>query len=421
MLRRLLLAASAAHLAVVIACGEPTPFQPTAAPATTVPATATVASASVPAPATSIPTAQPARPVALVLRITVSGRSGRIPDYARSDWRHWTDADRDCQDARQEVLIAESTVPVVFTDDRQCRVASGNWVGPYTGDIVNDPGRLDVDHMVPLANAHASGGHAWSRDRKMLYANSLAYPGHLIAVTASANRSKGADGPDEWRPPDRSYWCQYATDWVVIKNEWGLTATEREAAALREMLGTCDHAVFLQSVDPEDAPPAPTAVAAVPTPTAAPRESTTAPRAPTATPESNAPGTKYDPDGPDRNCSDFETWSEAQAFFEAAGGPESDRHRLDRDGNGIACESLPGAPGSATGAPTVTPTMPTPESSAPGTKYDPDGPDRNCSDFDTWAEAQAFYEAAGGPESDRHRLDRDGNGIACESLPGAPG
>lgn len=49
--------------------------------------------------------------------------------------------------------------------------------------------------------------------------------------------------------------------------------------------------------------------------------------------------------------------------------------------------------------------------------YDPAGPDRNCGDFETQAEAQAFYEAAGGPQSDPHRLDRDGNGIACESLP----
>ena len=343
MLRRLVFAAIVAQLAVVLACGDATPSRPTSAPTPTAPATD--APTSVPAPATSIPTAQPARPVALVLTITVSERPGRIPGYDRRDWDHWTDADRDCQDARQEVLIAESTVPVSFTDDRRCRVASGSWTDPYTGDVVEDPGRLDVDHMVPLANAHASGGHAWSEERKELYANSLRYPGHLIAVTASANRSKGADAPGEWRPPDRTYWCRYATDWVVIKNEWGLTATEREAAALREMLDTCDHAVFLQFSEPEDAPPAPTAVTTAPTPTPAARQPTSEPREPTATAVSGAPGTKYDPDGPDRNCSDFDTWAEAQAFYVAAGGPGLDPHRLDRDGNSIACESLPGAPG----------------------------------------------------------------------------
>lgn len=41
---------------------------------------------------------------------------------------------------------------------------------------------------------------------------------------------------------------------------------------------------------------------------------------------------------------------------------------------------------------------------------------KNCSDFSTHAEAQHFYEAEGGPESDPHRLDRDSDGVACESL-----
>ncbi len=44
-------------------------------------------------------------------------------------------------------------------------------------------------------------------------------------------------------------------------------------------------------------------------------------------------------------------------------------------------------------------------------------PDRDCSDFETQAEAQAFFEAAGGPARDPHRLDADGDGEACESLP----
>ena len=43
----------------------------------------------------------------------------------------------------------------------------------------------------------------------------------------------------------------------------------------------------------------------------------------------------------DRNCSDFETWQEAQDFFLSEGGPEEDPHRLDGNSDGIACESLP--------------------------------------------------------------------------------
>ena len=41
--------------------------------------------------------------------------------------------------------------------------------------------------------------------------------------------------------------------------------------------------------------------------------------------------------------------------------------------------------------------------------------DRDCSDFRTQGEARRFYEANG--PGDPHRLDRDKDGIACESLP----
>lgn len=44
----------------------------------------------------------------------------------------------------------------------------------------------------------------------------------------------------------------------------------------------------------------------------------------------------------------------------------------------------------------------------------------NCPDFDTQQEAQEFFESVGGPEEDPNDLDRDGNGIACEALPGGP-
>ncbi|HLQ70198.1 MAG TPA: thermonuclease family protein [Bacillota bacterium] len=56
--------------------------------------------------------------------------------------------------------------------------------------------------------------------------------------------------------------------------------------------------------------------------------------------------------------------------------------------------------------------------SSPVSGYDPNGPDRDCSDFDTQQAAQAFFEAAGGPEKDPHRLDgTDNDGEVCESLP----
>ena len=160
--------------------------------------------------------------------MTVSAVPATLPDYDRNDWKQWTDADRDCQDARNEVLIAESRTAVAYRTDRKCRVTTGEWLAPYSNTIVTDPGRLDVDHMVPLGNAHDSGAWQWSAEQRERYTNYLEDPQHLIAVTASANRSKGARGPEEWNPDNRTYWCQDTVDWITTKSAWELTVTQAE-------------------------------------------------------------------------------------------------------------------------------------------------------------------------------------------------
>ena len=130
-------------------------------------------------PATPTPAPEPtvAPPVlqeAVTLTIAIAPIPTGIPAYSRSQWKHWVDADGDCQDARQEALIAESLVSVTFETDWQCRVESGRWYGAFTGTYFEDPGDVDVDHMVPLKNAHNSGGWDWSPAMKEEYANNLA-------------------------------------------------------------------------------------------------------------------------------------------------------------------------------------------------------------------------------------------------------
>ena len=226
---------------------------------------ATVASPSTDTPEltrTPVPMSTSAPEPALELSIIVATVPSGLPQYDRDDWRHWTDEDGDCQDIRHEVLIMESQLPVTYRSDRKCRVDTGQWFAAFTGITVTDASELDIDHLVPLANAHQSGGWAWTPSQKREYANSLDDPDHLIAVTAGANRAKGAKAPDEWRPPDQSYWCEYALDWIRIKQTWGLTVTPEEAEALREMLGTCANPSSLTTMQ-GDAPSRP----ASPTPT----------------------------------------------------------------------------------------------------------------------------------------------------------
>ena len=157
-----------------------------------------------------------------------------IPDYDRTHWLLWIDVDGDCQDTRQEVLIEESLI-VPTLDPRGCRVVAGRWRDEYTGAVYSNPLDLDVDHRVPLANAHRSGAWAWDQSRKREYANNLDDPEHLVAVGAAENRRKGDRGPEAWRPPFRDSWCHYAAAWQVVKRRWALTITADEDGAIREM------------------------------------------------------------------------------------------------------------------------------------------------------------------------------------------
>ena len=209
------------------------------APARTPPAPTAIVEAPTPVSTpTPIPTG--AAPTTTLV-ITVAPISADIPEYDRGNWKHWSDADGDCQDARQEVLVEESLDEVTFETDRQCRVETGRWYGAFTGAYFEDPEDVDVDHMVPLKNAHNSGGWAWSLAMKEEYANNLGDDDHLIAVQDNANQSKGARGPDEWMPLDETYWCQYATDWAEIKARWDLTMTEPESEAVALMLQRCEN------------------------------------------------------------------------------------------------------------------------------------------------------------------------------------
>lgn len=169
--------------------------------------------------------------------ITVEAPSSGIPDYNRSDYlTNWLDRDSDCVDTRDEVLMIESAVPPTLSSDG-CDVLAGLWNDPYTGLSFTNPGDLDVDHLVPLKEAHDSGAYLWSTDRKREFANDLATAHALIAVDLSANRSKGSRDPAAWLPTNTAYHCEYIRNWVDVKDKYGLTYDEAEQAAIESILG----------------------------------------------------------------------------------------------------------------------------------------------------------------------------------------
>jgi hypothetical protein len=205
--------------------------------------------------------------------LSVDDRPSPQGDYRREEWPHWADVDGNGCDARQDALIAWSIVPATVNRAGTCKVVAGSWVSPYDLKASNNSGDFDVDHLVPLANAFDSGGWSWSTERRRAFANN---PGELVVASASSNRSKGADTPDQWRPPNRDSWCAYADGWVKVKSSWGLTVTTSERDALGQMLDTCGIAGPVwplggtSMASPQGPPPSGSASGAVPTPAPAP-------------------------------------------------------------------------------------------------------------------------------------------------------
>ena len=158
--------------------------------------------------------------------------------YDRSLFRHWIDADGDGCDTRKEVLIRNATqTPTV---GEHCNLSGGRWISLYDGRVfTGDGGGLDVDHMVPLAEAWESGAWAWSPAKRQAFANDLENRFALLPVSASSNRSKGARDAAERMPPDESSHCIYAIYWRDTKVAWDLTFDQAEVDALEIALARC--------------------------------------------------------------------------------------------------------------------------------------------------------------------------------------
>lgn len=216
---------------VTTACGvTPSPSRSTPSSGRSGPG----AIASQPAPRTStspITKREDALKVLTGLRIAPE-RS--MKGYDRNRFPHWTDHDGGC--STRDLVLKRDGAQVRTTAD--CKITSGRWYSPYEGKTFNSPKDIDIDHVVPLANAWRSGADSWSDQQRSEFANDLVRP-QLIAVSATTNRTKGDKDPSEWQPPNRESWCWYAQRWVIVKKHWRLTITTAEKAELTTMLREC--------------------------------------------------------------------------------------------------------------------------------------------------------------------------------------
>ncbi|WP_371591568.1 HNH endonuclease family protein [Streptomyces sp. NBC_00513] len=208
-------------------------------------ATAAAAALALSLPATTAHAAEQrptAAPQIVPIGVAVSALQLAIEDrtgYQRTSFKHWNAGANpsDGCNTRLEVLIAEAVeAPEIGPG---CTLTGGVWWSYYDERPVTPAGALDIDHMVPLAEAWDSGASAWTAARREAYANDLGQETSLVAVTARSNRQKSDQDPAEWLPPSADALCRYGAEWTATKLRWGLAVDELERDRLLDIAAGC--------------------------------------------------------------------------------------------------------------------------------------------------------------------------------------
>lgn len=152
-------------------------------------------------------------------------------NYERSEWKHWTGSP--CN-TRAEVLKSQGEN--VKSEAKTCKITSGTWNDPYSGDTFTDASKLDIDHVIPLSYAAQAGGQSWDAAKKEQFANDTS---QLLAVSASENRKKSDDGPADYMPKNKDYHCEYSKLWIDTATKYDLTITQKDKQALDKGLAKC--------------------------------------------------------------------------------------------------------------------------------------------------------------------------------------
>jgi hypothetical protein len=188
-----------------------------------------------PSPAGALPPNIPSASTAQTQLNALTVRAeGSLTGYSRDLFPHWITISGACN-TRETVLRRDGTNVVV---NSSCAATSGSWFSAYDGVTETAASDIDIDHVVPLAEAWRSGASSWSTSRRQDFANSLSTP-QLIAVTDNSNQTKGDRDPASWRPSRTSFHCTYARMWIGAKYSWGLSLQSSEKSALQSMLNTC--------------------------------------------------------------------------------------------------------------------------------------------------------------------------------------
>lgn len=179
-----------------------------------------------------------------VLNSLSIGPAAPMDGYSREQFGPaWTDRNDDelghngC-DTRDDILARDLTDVV----KRGCKVMSGWMVSPYSGIPVefkrgvNTSTAVQIDHIVPLADAWRTGAQKLSENTRTDLAND---PENLIAVDGRSNTQKSDKDASEWLPPNTAFRCEYVQRQIDVKARYRLFLVPAEKAAMKKVLKSC--------------------------------------------------------------------------------------------------------------------------------------------------------------------------------------
>ena len=182
--------------------------------------------------------AAPMEALVALNNLEVKGRAPKT-GYARSQFPHWSDPDRNGCDARNDTLKRDLTNVTYKAGTRDCKVIAGQLLDPFSGKVITFSATkvvIDIDHVVALSNAWQTGAAYFDKNKRSQIAND---PLNLLAVDSKLNRQKGDGDAATWLPPSKAFRCEYVARQVAVKAKYGLWVTQPEKVAIDKILTTC--------------------------------------------------------------------------------------------------------------------------------------------------------------------------------------
>ncbi|MCT2083186.1 excalibur calcium-binding domain-containing protein [Dermabacter hominis] len=361
--------------------------------------------------ATVAPAGQQAAPTGTALAqlrtLEVKGRAPKT-GYDRESFGWRDDVDRNGCDTRNDILRRDLKNITTKAGTQGCVVLSGRVDSPYSGssyDFVRNPTNTDIDHVVALSDAWQSGASSWDAQKKIAFAND---PLNLLAVESTLNRQKGDGDAATWLPPHKPYRCEYVARQVALKAKYGLWVKPAEAEAIERVLTACpDMKAYDQNVQP---PATDSTTEAKPVPIEKPRQAgkpaalvrvveTKAPKTAPAKKSAPKPAQKSAPKPAKKSAPKPAKKSASKSSKKSASKPAKKHAKKPAK--------------TPAKKPAKKPAKTPAKKPAPKKKSSGSGGFRNCAE--AWKKGAAPLHR--GKPGYTPKLDRDGDGVACEWKP----